>query len=155
MSDAYPHLLINHLPIVGALLALPLLALALWTRERGAVAAAALVLALAGGGAVAALLTGEPAEEAVEHLAGTDEAALEIHEERAEVATILAVLAALAGLAAARGEGRARAAAAALATASAAGMAWVGASGGPIRHSELRADVTAAAPHDHSDRHDD
>ncbi len=159
MSAAYLHLMINHVPVVGAFLALPLLALALWTRERGAVAAAALVLALSGAGAGGALWTGEPAEEQVEHLAGTSEPAIEIHEERAEVATILAVLAGLAGLAVAaagaRGGRSALLGVTALAAASAGAMAWTAQSGGPIRHSELRDDAaTAPETPEHTDRVD-
>lgn len=147
MNDAHLHLLVNHLPIVGSLLSVPLIALALWRRERGAMTAAVLALAFTGLGAGAALWTGEPAEEFVEHrVAGVDEGLVHEHEERAEVATALAALAAAAGIGVlALGSSAPKLAGyglLALSIASAGGMAWTGASGGPIRHDEIR----AAAP---------
>lgn len=146
MNAAHLHLLVNHLPIIGAMLALPLLALALLSKaDRGALRAAVVVLALSGAGAVAALQTGEPAEEVVEDLPGVDERAIHEHEERGEAATILSVLAAAAGIATlVLAERRGQAPQAAmigvlgLSLLSAGAMAWTGAAGGPIRHSELR-----------------
>ncbi len=145
MSFAHLHLLINHLPIIGAFLALPLLALALATRQRGALAAAALTLALAGVGALGAQWTGEPAEAVVEDLPGFSKAAIHEHEERAEIATVLALLAALAGAGAValeRSRGLPAPAAAGLvglSLLSAGAMAYTGAAGGAIRHTELSA----------------
>jgi hypothetical protein len=147
MDATHLHLVVNHLPIVGTFLALPLLLLALVRRaDAGALHAAALVLVLAGGGAVVAKESGQRAEEAVEHLVGTDEAALQTHEERAEVAVPLSVVTALLalGTVAARAwrPGVASTVATVVTLAAAAGsagaMAWVGQSGGLIRHSELR-----------------
>ena len=152
MNAAHAHLLINHLPIMGAFLALPLVALALWRRrDPGSLIAAVVVLTLSGMGALAALRTGEPAEEAVERLPGISEPAIETHEERAETATVLSVLAGVAGigwLTLRRRETRvpqvAGAATLALSLASAGAMAWTGSSGGPIHHEEIR-DGTAAS----------
>ncbi|WP_161888277.1 hypothetical protein [Pontibacter russatus] len=59
--------------------------------------AAAIVMAMAVM-AVPVYLTGEPAEERVEHLAGVSEAMIEEHEEEAEVAIMVMALAALATL---------------------------------------------------------
>lgn len=144
--DVHLHLLLNHLPIVGTFLALPLLLLAALGRQRGALTAAVLVLGLAGGGAGAAYLTGEPAEEVVEDLAGTSEAALEAHEDRARLATALALLTALVG-----GVGLVRPNAGpliptlfVLTSLSATAMAWTGAAGGQIRHNALRGDLQGA-----------
>jgi len=142
MSAAHLHLLINHLPIVGGLLALALLLLALWRPAH--LASAALVLMLSGVGAGAALLTGEPAEEQVEHLPGVSEALIHEHEERAELAALLSVAAGLAAAGAlatqrwSRLPGFALPALLALSSASAGAMVWTGASGGVIRHSELQ-----------------
>ncbi len=147
MSTLHLHLLVNHLPIVGAFLGVPLLLLALLRRrDPGALYAAAMVLVMAGVGAVVAEETGEGAEEPAERIAGVSEAALEIHEERAEVATPIAMLAAalaLGAVAAARWRPGALATAATAATfvmnlGSAGAMAWTGQSGGWIRHSEVR-----------------
>ena len=155
MDPTHLHLLVNHLPIVGTFLGVALMILALVRRtDAGALHAAALVLVLAGAGAVVAEESGEGAEEMVEDLAGTDEAALHVHEERAEVATPLALLTALfaAGAVVTRAlrPGTLSTAATVLTLASAAAssgvMAWVGQSGGLIRHSELRGTPPATAP---------
>ena len=52
MNAAHVHLLVNHLPIVGATLAVPLLVLAaMMPRQRGLVVSVAVILTLAAGGA--------------------------------------------------------------------------------------------------------
>ena len=91
MNAVHLHLAINHLPIGGALLSVPLVVLALAFRnERGFLIAATLALTLTGAGALAAMQTGEPAEDAIEHLPGVAESLIDAHEERAEIATYLA-----------------------------------------------------------------
>ncbi|WP_437567714.1 hypothetical protein [Sorangium sp. So ce542] len=157
MNAAHVHLVVNHLPIVGAAIAAVLLFLALFHRaERGALRAAVLVLVLSAAGAAAAYVSGEPAAEEVERWPGTSGQALETHEERAGVATALAGLTALAGVAALLLVERRRTApgvpvavtlAGAILTSGA--MAWTGAAGGEIRHPEVRAGGAAPAC-DHS-----
>ncbi|MCC6557563.1 MAG: hypothetical protein IT372_31815 [Polyangiaceae bacterium] len=157
MNAAHFHLIITHLPIVGAALAIPLLGLALLRgADRGALRAAALVLVLSGAGALLSLWSGEPAEEMVEHLPGISEAAIEAHEERAEVAAALAVIAALAGAGAVYLVERRKMApgapvlgALAAALLSAGAMAWTGASGGAIRHPEIGGAAASAAGEGH------
>lgn len=149
MNAAHLHLLVNHLPIIGAMLTVPLLLLAmLMPRERGALRAAVLVAVLTGLGGGLALWTGEPAEEIVEDIAGVDEAAIHTHEERAELAAGLGGFAAVLGVMALALSERRKAvhlplAGVALvgAVLTAGAMAWTGASGGPIRHSEIRGDL--------------
>jgi peptidoglycan/LPS O-acetylase OafA/YrhL len=146
MDATHLHLLVNHLPILGSFFALPLLVLALWRRqEPWLFAGAALLLLIGGAAGVVAEESGEGAEEAVEHLAGVSEALIHEHEERAEVATPLAVITGLAALGVAALSLRRRAtwlpggAVVLLLTGVTAGtMAWVGQSGGLIRHTELR-----------------
>ncbi|HEX6750548.1 MAG TPA: hypothetical protein VF092_24880 [Longimicrobium sp.] len=89
MNAAHLHLLLNHLPVVGTIGCILLLALAAVRRspELAKVSLGMVVLvALAG---AAAYLTGEPAEESVEHAAGVSEALIERHEEAALVALLL------------------------------------------------------------------
>jgi hypothetical protein len=146
MNPAHLHLLVNHFPIVGAFVSLPLLALALWRRgDRGSLLAAVTVLVVSAAGAGAAQLTGDDAEEVVEHLPGVSESLIHTHEERAEVATILAVVTGLGslgilGFAIRSGKtpliGTVVLTAGALATAGT--MAWTGQAGGQIRHTEIR-----------------
>ncbi|MBK7976196.1 MAG: hypothetical protein IPK07_23955 [Deltaproteobacteria bacterium] len=154
MNAAHVHLLVNHLPIVGATLAVPLLVLAaMMPRQRGLVVSVAVILTLAAGGAGLALVSGDAAGEIVESLPGVREGDIETHEERAEVAMVFAVVAALASLAAAgleidRGTPAPRLAVLALlglALANVGAMTWTGASGGVIRHTEIRGGAGAAA----------
>ncbi|WP_437330023.1 hypothetical protein [Sorangium sp. So ce381] len=173
MNAAHFHLIINHLPIVGFAIAAVLLILAFFhPAERGALRSAVLVLVLSAAGAAAAYLSGEPAEKVVERLPGTSEQAMEVHEERAGVATALAGLTALAGIAALLLAERRRTASGAPAAITLAGaperrrtassapvavtlvgailtsgaMAWTGAAGGEIRHPEARGGALAAEP---------
>lgn len=146
MNAVHWHLVLNHFPIIGSVLGTLLVAVAFaWRRDRGVLLAAAVLLVVAGATAVATNLTGEPAEEAVEHLAGVLEATIEPHEELAEVATVVAVLTALVAVATslfdlARKDPLRRKwvlpllAAGIVATAL---MAQVGWTGGKIRHTEL------------------
>lgn len=157
MNAAHVHLLVNHLPIIGAMLAVPLLLLAvLMRKQRGLVIAAAVVLTIAAGGGGLALVSGDAAEDVVEGLADVRKDDVHAHEERAEVAIGFAVVAALASLAVAgleldRGTPAPRLAVLGLlvlSLANAGAMAWTGASGGVIRHTEIRSGAGPAATSD-------
>jgi hypothetical protein len=114
--------------------------------------ASVLVLVIAGGGALAAQFSGEPAEEVVEHLQDVPKALVETHEEVALVATILAgitsLLAIVLSVITLRREGRINILPlsilllATLVTCVA--MTWVGTTGGKIRHSEIRGTFSAS-----------
>ena len=153
MTDAHLHLLVNHLPIVGAALSTLLWGLALVTGgDRGALRAAALAAVFTGAGAAAAQLTGEPAEEAVERLPWADEALMHEHEERAEAATVVAVISGVLGLVAwgiaeKKDKGHIALTGAALvgAIGTAGLMGWTGQAGGQIRHDEIRDGAPAGA----------
>lgn len=145
MNGAHAHLLVNHFPIVGTFLGVVLLLLTLATRrDRGVWTAGVAVLALSAMGAAAAQLTGEPAEEVVEDLAGVDPDVVEEHEERAKIATIASVAVGVVALGA-WFVGRRRDAipvgfvggTLAAAVVSAGLMAWTGNAGGKIRHPEI------------------
>ena len=88
MSLVHLHLLLNHVPIIGMIFVAFVLAGALWSRNRGMSRLGLLMLTGIGAIAVIVFLTGEPAEEAVEHLAGVRESAIHDHEEAAEIAFI-------------------------------------------------------------------
>lgn len=98
MSILHLHLILNHVPVVGLILVAVILAVALW-RNSSELARLGLVFAV-GLAAVAGIvfLTGEPAEEAVEHLAGVSESLIHTHEEAAEAALIATSLAGLVSL---------------------------------------------------------
>jgi hypothetical protein len=150
MSVLHLHLLLNHVPVIGAVLAVLLLAFAL-ARRSGELSKAALgLVALIAAVSVAVFLTGEPAEEVVEGLPGFSHALVERHEEAALVATVaMGALGGLALLALAAFRGRALprwATGAALAgTLGVAGlMGYTANLGGQIRHTEIRAGATNA-----------
>jgi hypothetical protein len=80
MNGAQLHLMLNHLPVMGTLFSLLLLAWSLIRRSAEIQKLALGVALLAGLSSVPAYLTGEPAEEVIEHMAGVDEAYIEEHE---------------------------------------------------------------------------
>jgi len=88
MSLVHLHLLLNHIPVIGTLIALLLFATALLLRETVSTKFALAFTAGVAAIAVVVYVTGAPAEEAVEKLAGVTERSIERHEEAAELATI-------------------------------------------------------------------
>jgi len=150
MSFVHLHLMLNHLPVIGALFGILLLALALVRRssELGKVSLG--LFAMLGALSVIVFFTGEPAEEIVEKLPGFSEAITERHEEAALVATIaMAALGAIAlvGLAAFRRRTLPRwVTASGLAAALGAGglMGYTAYLGGQVRHTEVRPGSIAA-----------
>lgn len=149
MSIVHAHLLLNHIPVVGAIIGALLFAYALMRRnsELGKLALGFYaVLAVI---AVAVFLTGEPAEEAVERLPGFSDAITERHEELARISTVtLVAFGALAlGLLAAFRRRLLPRWAAITGFAFALGVAGLMAAtanlGGQIRHSEIRPAMSA------------
>ena len=81
MSAAHFHLMLNHIPFLGLVFGAVLLAYGLWRGAEDVQKASLGLLAVAGLSAIAVYLTGEPAEEIVEGLAGVSHDAIEAHEE--------------------------------------------------------------------------
>ncbi|HKL87845.1 MAG TPA: hypothetical protein VJ884_02495, partial [Salinibacter sp.] len=81
MSAAHLHLILNHIPLLGLIFGAVLLAYGLWRGAEDVQKASLGLLAVAGLSAIAVYLTGEPAEEVVEGLAGVSHDAIEAHEE--------------------------------------------------------------------------
>lgn len=81
MSAAHVHLILNHIPLLGFIFGTVLLAYGLWRTEEGVQKASLGLIAVAGLSTIAVYLTGEPAEEVVEGLAGVSHDAIEAHEE--------------------------------------------------------------------------
>jgi hypothetical protein len=88
MSLVYIHLILNHIPVVGLVFTALILAIALARRSTELTKVALFFMALIGAISVVVYLTGEPAEELVEDLAGISETALERHEDIALFATV-------------------------------------------------------------------
>ena len=149
MSSIHLHLLLNHVPVIGTVLGVLLLAVAVARRSDELGRIALWLFALLAGTSVLVFLTGEPAEELVEKLSGFSEALTERHEEAALVATVvvgLVGLFSLAVLAIFRKRPLARWAtpvALVLSLGAAGAMGYAANLGGQIRHTEIRAASSA------------
>jgi hypothetical protein len=151
MNPAHIHLMLNHVPLFGALAATVLFALALFRRAQGLARGGLVVAVLTAMVAVLVYLTGEPAEQLVENLPGVSEAVLEAHEEVALLATIAAGafgVVAIFALFAFRHGVTMRFTRLLLVTSLVplAAIAWTAWLGGQIRHSEIRPDTAAVEP---------
>jgi hypothetical protein len=153
VNAAHVHLLINHIPVLGALFALLLFLAGLVMRSRDVTKVALLAMVLVALSAIPTYLTGPPAERIVEDLPGVTEAAIAQHEESAGVSLaaveVLGLLA-LVGLAVSRG-GRAVptwivVVVLILAVATSGLMARTANLGAKIRHTEIRTSLPEALP---------
>ncbi len=89
MNATHFHLLLNHFPIIGTLIGTIILVYGFITKELKIKILSAYVIAAMALVAVPVYLTGEPAEETVEHISGISEINIELHEEAAEFAIIM------------------------------------------------------------------
>ncbi len=150
MNAAHIHLMLNHVPLFGAIAVTILFAVALFLRQQGVARAGLVIALLTALVAVVVYLTGEPAEELVEDLPGISETVMETHEETALIATIVIgvfAMVAVYGLFAFR-HGVSMGFTKVLLVLSLfplAGMAYTAYLGGQIRHSEIRP-AAAGAP---------
>ena len=143
MNWVHIHLLLNHVPVIGIVLAVPILAWGIGRRSEEVIRLSLVLLAALAAVTIVVYLTGEPAEEAVEGLSGVSESLIERHEEAALLAT--AAFAAIGALALAglirfrRGPIPRRFAAVVLGLAlvPAAMVGWTANLGGEIRHTEI------------------
>ncbi len=143
MSVMHLHLMLNHVPMIGLLFVVLTLAVAMW-RNSSDTAKLGLSFAVGIAGVTALVfLTGEPAEEAVENLAGISERAIHAHEAAAEgalIATSLAGLVSLLGLVLFWKRALPRwvtGAALAVMLIASGVMGWTANLGGQIRHTEI------------------
>jgi hypothetical membrane protein len=145
LTAAHVHLVLNHAPVLFLALGLSILVASLWLKSEPVRRTGLVLLILAGLIAIPTLLTGEGAEEIVEHLPNVSETSIEAHEEFAEKAIwsiyLVSALSALAlGLSWRRGQTtRWIDRLLILACIGALGaVAWTNNLGGQISHPELR-----------------
>ena len=150
MNWAHTHLLVNHIPILGGIFAVLLLAWGWIRREASIVHLSLFLLVVLAAAAIGVHSTGERAVEVAERLPGVTRALIDAHESAAGKATTVyfaAGLAALAGLVAFRKRPWPPtwylALMLLLGAASAVMIARAGLLGGEIRHTEIRAGWTA------------
>ena len=146
MDLVHLHLMLNHVPVLGVVFAFVVGVIGFLFKSKAVTRVALGMLVFAAIVAVPVYLTGEPAEEVVDGLAGVSEAVIEQHESAATFSLILAgVTGAFALLALLFGRSltsklpgylvAVTLLAALVATAS---MLWTANLGGQIRHSEIR-----------------
>lgn len=100
MNPVHLHLLLNHLPVIGLPIGLGLAAFGALRRQAAVERAGLCLLILFALSAPAAYLTGEPAEEALDHVAGVSGPHVEEHEGAAQWALAAALLTGCAAVAA-------------------------------------------------------
>lgn len=88
MNAAQVHLALNHLPIGLVIVGVPLLLAAVLRNSKELKGAGAAVLVFSALTAIPVFLSGEPAEEMVEHRAGVSKGNIHEHEEAAELSFI-------------------------------------------------------------------
>ncbi len=92
MDQTHIHLVITHLPIFASILGGLVLAYGLWTKSSETKITAYALFIISSIGAGIAYLTGEAAEESVEHLQGIFEATIERHEDFATYALVSLII---------------------------------------------------------------
>lgn len=98
MDQTHIHLLITHLPIFGSILGGLVLLHGIWTKSNQTVVAAYNLFIISAIGAGVAYLTGEAAEETVEHIQGVAKTAIDAHEDFAMVSLVSLIVLGVAAL---------------------------------------------------------
>jgi hypothetical protein len=98
MNVAYIHVVFNHLPIMGVPIGVALLALGAYARNEAIKRAALLVFVAIGIATIGVFMAGRIGHEAVEHLPGVSEKAVDAHGAMAGVALLCTELLALVSL---------------------------------------------------------
>jgi uncharacterized membrane protein len=153
MNDAHLHMIVNHFPIIGTILALGILITGLILKNNSVKSTAYVLFIVAAIFGAFSMATGEGAEELVEDMPNIGKQIIHEHEELAEkLALLLYVLGAFSLLALFLNfkknskEKLVSFLIVGIATAGLFLIQKVGTSGGEIRHTEIRANATAATP---------
>lgn len=161
MNAAHWHLVVNHLPIIFPLVGIIVMITGLISKSEAVKRTAFMIFAIGAITTMAAMSTGEEAEEVVEEIAGITHDLIENHEETAETFALLSYLLgglSLIGLWASFKE-KSFSQLLAVGTLMFAFVVLffgraTGTTGGEIRHSEIRSDYVAPA-HGHGEHEDD
>lgn len=150
MNWAYVHLLINHIPVLGTVFGTLLLVFGMVKRNEAIKRVSLGIFVIIAVATVPVYLTGEPAEEIVEHLPGVEEPIIEEHEESALIAFIAVGILGVAVLGLLWRYRRTDTipkrfviTALILSIVVCGLMAWTADLGGKIRHPEIRSDINS------------
>lgn len=86
MNQTHIHLLLNHFPIIGTLIGSAILLYSIIKKQNTGKNTGAFIIVVMALIAIPVLLTGEPAEESIEHLDGISKTLIHDHEEASEKA---------------------------------------------------------------------
>ena len=86
MNQTHIHLLLNHFPIIGTMIGSAILLYSIIKKQDTGKITGAFIIIVMAIIAIPVLLTGEPAEESIEHLSGISKALIHDHEEASEKA---------------------------------------------------------------------
>jgi uncharacterized membrane protein len=149
MNDAHLHLLVNHFPIVGTILGLGVLMAGMITKKDSVKNTAYVLFVVGALFALASMATGEGAEELVEDIPSVGKKIIHEHEEMAEKFAVVMYVLGFCSLLGIyfdyKNHVKAKLVAAitlVIAIVAVVFASFVGTSGGEIRHTEIRANVT-------------
>jgi uncharacterized membrane protein len=92
MNGAHWHLVVNHLPIIFPIVGVIVMITGFFSKSEAVKRTAFMIFILGALAAIAAMNTGEGAEEVVEKISGVSENFIENHEETAEIFAILSYI---------------------------------------------------------------
>ena len=85
MNEAHLHITLNHFPIIGSIIGVTILMAGLFFKSRDTLRTGLVILIVGAVVAIPTYLTGEAAEETVEHMSGISHDLIHEHEEKAEL----------------------------------------------------------------------
>ncbi len=92
MNAAHLHLIVNHIPVIGMLIAVVFFIVSLFSSKDILIKASLWMIFFVALSAVPAYLTGDPAHEYLEHTPGLRHDLIHEHEDAAEVAFVAAII---------------------------------------------------------------
>ncbi len=92
MNEAHFHLVVNHLPIIFPIVGVIIMIIGLISKSEAVKRTAYLIFSIGALAAIAAMATGEGAEEVVEKISGVSESYIKNHEEAAETFAVLSYI---------------------------------------------------------------
>lgn len=144
MNPTHIHLLLNHFPIIGTLIGSTILLYSIIRKQNTGKITGAFIIVIMAIIAIPVFLTGEPAEDSVEHVTGISKALIHEHEEASEkafwlmeITGVFSLLAIVAYKIKTAFAPKAFLVAFAFSSVTFFAMAWAGNLGGKIRHPEI------------------
>lgn len=92
MNEAHFHLVVNHLPIIFPIVGVIVMIIGLISKSEAVKRTAYFIFSIGALAAIAAMATGEGAEEVVEKISGVSESYIKSHEEAAEIFAVLSYI---------------------------------------------------------------